>query len=149
MKFGYKWFAAIGIAFICLACGGEDQDTVVGHGDADASPAAGQMSCFTPDECPQGQYCRSDDPAVTAEGLCTPMEGEGGECVAGGDCSTGLFCLRSSGEIRGLCTLFPETCSDAPTCMCATETCPRLPGSTCSLGSLDNPSETILVVCAD
>lgn len=140
------------IGFGLLGCGSDSGEERNGGGlelMTDGGSANSGPSCFTASECPAGQYCRSDEPENTAEGRCTAQEEEAGPCVAGADCVPGLFCKKGFGEVRGMCTVFPEACIDEPTCMCAIETCPQLPGSTCSVGSLDNPSETMLVVCAD
>lgn len=134
------------LVLLCLGCGSDKSD---GTNSGEAGSQNDMMeSCFTDDECVDSQYCRASDPFTSPEGVCSALETEGGNCLFGSQCSDGLACVKSDRSGMGMCSPFPAECEESPTCMCALELCAQLEGSSCSLGSLDNPTDSITVSCS-
>lgn len=131
---------------LCLGCGSDNKDGT--NTEEGGSPSEMMESCFTDDECVDSQYCRASDPLISPEGVCSALETEGGSCLFGSQCTDGLACVKSDRSGMGMCSPFPAECEESPTCMCALELCAQLEGSSCSLGSLDNPTDSITVSCS-
>ena len=131
---------------LCIGCGADNKgaSTV----DDEGSPSEMTESCFTDDECLDSQYCRAADPFTSPEGDCATLENEGGSCLFGSHCGDGLACVKADRSGTGTCETFPSECEESPTCMCALELCAQLEGSSCSLGSVGNPTDSITVSCS-
>lgn len=145
-----KYRASRTIMAACLVmwfagCGADDDSSDRGAGTNGQSSGE---ECFTDFDCNAGEYCYAADPAVSPKGDCRALEASGGACVYGTHCQANLVCVKVTGVMRGACTAFPAACSDQPTCQCALGLCASEQGSSCSVGSLENPADSMTVTCS-
>ena len=135
------------VLLLAFGCGSEGTES----DNSDDAQGGSEMigSCFTSQECLDSQYCRATDAAVSPDGTCVSLELEGGDCVFGTQCATGLTCVKTIRASSGTCEAFPESCVEEPTCMCALTLCDALEGSSCSASDLNDPGSSITVSCAE
>ena len=147
-------FIIIGTMIFSFGCDDDDQSQNEAEGgvmqeeQGGSEPSDEMGLCFTDDECSAGEYCRATDPTASPSGTCEALEAEGGACVFGTQCQTGLVCTKANRAPQGTCLAFPSECTEDPTCMCATNLCARLEGSSCSVGVPDDPASSMTVSCS-
>ena len=105
------------------------------------------LGCDESNDQTEEQFIFTDAEVVaTADAASEPEQSE--SCVFGTDCAEGLACVQERGAVNGQCQPFPEACPATPTCECTLALCSTLAGSSCSLGSMDDPASSITVTCA-
>ena len=146
-------YALIMLCTFGLACGDDDggnesqtqSDGMNDNMDASASNGDG---CITDADCSAEQFCQATDPTTSPEGNCTPLGGDGASCAFGTQCADGLACAKDRSTGTGQCLSFPADCPETPTCECAIGLCDSMAGSSCSVGSTEEPESSITVTCA-
>ena len=134
------------VLVLCTGCGSDNKSAT--NSEEGGSPGDMTESCFTDGECLDSQYCRAADPFTSPEGVCATLEADGGTCLFGSHCGGGLACVKADRSGMGTCATFPAACEEEPNCMCALTLCEQLEGSSCSVGSVDTPVDSITVSCA-
>ena len=105
------------------------------------------FGCDEGDDQTEEQYVFPDTTVETRIDAGSEPEQTDG-CVFGSDCAEGLACVKERGTASGQCQPFPDACPTPPTCECTLALCATLAGSSCAVGSMDDPASSITVTCA-